>query len=181
MSGSIAKASPWLVASVFVGALALAATVLALAPLPVTFGIALLTAIFEFVLFGWLLGVGLYFNARLHSGPLVPALLPKVAFAFTLAYALFGIPLLFGQPTDSVSVAVLPLHLLAMVANFFLLWFGCSALRSFELGRRASFYDFAGPFFVVWLLCVPLPIGPFIVQSRARQLASETSAAQQSR
>ena len=170
----IAEARPVVVASTFVIHLALSSLALYIfwsGPIEVV--VAVLAAFFELLLFGWLLAIGLHFNSLLSHKLTLGDAWPKVAFVFAVAYCSVSF-LLFDPATHpSLQMAMFPLHVLTVVANFYLLWFGVRSLRTFELGHAASLNESAGLFVLVWLLSVPLPIGPFLVQRRVRALSTK--------
>src|SRR5208337_4333136 len=75
-------------------------------------------------------------------------------FGFALAYPLvymgvFQI-ILFERLTLGYGLAIFPFHLFAMFCVFFDLNFVSKSLALAETGRAVSFYDYAGPFFLLW-------------------------------
>lgn len=56
-----------------------------------------------------------------------------------------------------------------MVCMFYLLYFVSKSLVLAETSKPASFYDYAGPFFLLWFF----PIGIWIVQPKVNRLYSE--------
>jgi hypothetical protein len=64
---------------------------------------------------------------------------------------------------------IYPLHVFAMICMFYLLYFVSKSLVLGETGKPASFYDYAGPFFLLWFF----PAGIWIVQPRVNRLYSE--------
>lgn len=177
MAKSITTAHPLVVSGAIFAAMVLGLAVLFVWPLPIAVGMAVLGGSLEVVLVGWLLALGLHFNSEVPSEICIGSRLPKAAFALAVAY--WFVSFLFFDPGSSPSVRLLllPFHLLAMAANFYLLWFASRSLKSRELGHAASFYEAAAPFILVWLLSIPIPIGPYIVQRKARTLAARASAA----
>jgi hypothetical protein len=124
-------------------------------------------------LFVWLWSLGSYFNSivqpelRMESGFFRVALIyPPFYFFFFIATFQSSTPGLFGL--------IIPLHLFAMVCMFYLLYFVSKSLVLAETSKPASFYDYAGPFF---LLCF-FPIGIWIVQPKVNRLYSERQSAE---
>jgi hypothetical protein len=119
-------------------------------------------------LFVWLWSLGSYFNSivqpelRMESGFFRVALIyPPFYFFFFITTFQSSSPDLFGL--------IIPLHLFAMVCMFYLLYFVSKSLVLAETSKPASFYDYAGPFFLLWFF----PIGIWIVQPKVNRLYSE--------
>src|SRR6266496_5324966 len=73
------------------------------------------------------------------------------------------------NPSPRLLGVILPLHVFAMVCMFYLLYFVSKSLVLAETSKPASFYDYAGPFFLLWFF----PVGIWIVQPRVNRLYSE--------
>ena len=119
-------------------------------------------------LFVWFWSMGSYFNSivqpelKMRSGFFRFALVyPPFYFVFFVATLQLFNPRLLAL--------ILPLHLLAMICMFYLLYFVSKSLVLAETSKPASFYDYAGPFFLLWFF----PVGIWIVQPRVNQLYSE--------
>lgn len=69
-------------------------------------------------------------------------------------------------PQSGMPAFIIPFHLFAMVCMFYDLYFVSKALVIAETGRAASFYDFSGPFFLLWFF----PIGVWVIQPRINRL-----------
>lgn len=98
-------------------------------------------------------------------------------FRFALVYAAVYVPLflLFVIPGAGVPGRVIvPLHWACMVCLFYLLYFVSKNLVLVETGKPASFYDYAGPFFLLWFF----PIGVWLVQPRINRLYGEKKSRQ---
>jgi hypothetical protein len=61
-----------------------------------------------------------------------------------------------------------------MVCLFYLLYFVSKNLVLTEAGKQVSFYEYAGPFFLLWFF----PMGVWIVQPKVNQLYEEKSKTQ---
>jgi hypothetical protein len=119
-------------------------------------------------LFVWFWSLGSYFNSivrpelRMKWGFFRVALIyPPFYFVFFIATFESSSPGLFGL--------IIPLHLFAMVCMFYLLYFVSKSLVLAETSKPALFYDYAGPFFLLWFF----PIGIWIVQPKVNRLYSE--------
>jgi hypothetical protein len=95
-------------------------------------------------------------------------------FRFALVYPVVYVPIFFFLVIpDKVPVWVfLPLHLACMACIFYLLYFVSKNLVLAETGKQASFYEYAGPFFLLWFF----PIGVWIVQPKVNRLYAEKAA-----
>jgi hypothetical protein len=118
--------------------------------------------------FVWFWSLGSYFNSivqpelRMESGFFRVALIyPPFYFVFFIATFQSFSPGLFGL--------IIPLHLFGMVCMFYLLYFVSKSLVFAETSKPALFYDYAGPFFLLWFF----PIGIWIVQPMVNRLYSE--------
>lgn len=106
---------------------------------------------------------------------LQPALrLEMRVFRLALIYSVVYIPI-FMAFFMSLSVnpllfaVIFPFHLLTMPCMFYLLYFVSKSLVLAETSRAASFYDYAGPFFLLWFF----PIGVWFIQPRINRLYAE--------
>jgi hypothetical protein len=61
---------------------------------------------------------------------------------------------------------IIPFHLLAMFFLLYPLYFVSKSLAMIEKGRLATFYDYAGPFFLLWFF----PVGIWFTQPRINRL-----------
>jgi len=61
-----------------------------------------------------------------------------------------------------------PLHLLAMFSIFYVMAFAARNLIMAERQSPVTFYDYSGPFFLLWFF----PVGVWIVQPRVNRLVS---------
>ena len=119
---------------------------------------------------GWFWSMGTFLDSILQ-----PALrLELRIFRLALIYPMIYIPI-FMASFISLSVnpvmfaAIFPFHLLAMSCMFYLLYFVSKSLVMVETNRAVSFYDYAGPFFLLWFF----PIGVWFIQPRINRLYEE--------
>ncbi len=95
-------------------------------------------------------------------------------FHFALVFPAVYLPMFFLLVIPDAGVSegvILPLHLGCMVCLFYLLYFVSKSLVLAETGKQASFYEYAGPFFLLWFF----PLGVWIVQPRVNRLYAERS------
>ena len=83
---------------------------------------------------------------------------PSVYFVVFAAFVL--------SPDSRLFFFVIPLHLVAMFCMFYLIYFVSKALVMAEAARPVSFYDHAGPFFLLWFF----PLGVWVIQPRINRL-----------
>jgi len=118
--------------------------------------------------------VGMAWSARLFLTSIEkPELRTETAsFRFALVYpAIYMVPfvlvLVAGLPVS--GAIIVPLHLLCMLCLLYDLRFVSKSLALAERGKPASFYDYAGPFFLIWFF----PIGVWFVQPRINRFYAE--------
>lgn len=75
-----------------------------------------------------------------------------------------GIP--HGVKPINLMAIIFPLHLLAMFCMFYSLYFIAKNLVMAEKNEIIEFYDFSGPFFLIWFF----PIGIWFIQPRINAL-----------
>jgi hypothetical protein len=95
-------------------------------------------------------------------------------FRISLVYPVVYVPIFFFLVIPDAGVpiwVILPLHLACMVCIFYLLYFVSKNLLLVETGKQVSFYEYAGPFFLLWFF----PIGVWIVQPKVNRLYAEKS------
>jgi hypothetical protein len=116
---------------------------------------------------GWLWSMGPFLSFLLQ-----PPLQRKMRFfifslIYPAIYGLFFIATFSMSTTKPVILAIIfPLHFLAMFCIFYDLYFVSKALIQVETGKSATFYDYAGPFFLLWFF----PVGVWFTQPRINHL-----------
>jgi len=128
-----------------------------------------LTLLLAFCFNAWFWAMGSFLNSIVQ-----PKLRPGVGFfRFALVYPILYIPVFIFMVLRPLHPAMLevtlPLHLLAMFCMFYLLNFVSKNLVLAETHRVVRFYDYAGPFFLLWFF----PIGVWAVQPRINRLYAE--------
>jgi hypothetical protein len=120
-----------------------------------------------FVLWFWSLGSFL-------NGVIQTDLRPKLRFfRFGLVYPLLYMAVFlitFEKLIPAYMIGILPFHLLALFCVFFDLNLVSKSLALAEMGRPVSFYDYAGPFFLLWFF----PFGIWFVQPRINRIYAAT-------
>jgi hypothetical protein len=118
----------------------------------------------------WFGSMGLFFRSIVK-----PELRMETQFfRFALVYPVVYVPIFFFLVIPDTRVPVwiiLSLHLACMVCLFYLPYFVSKNLVLAETGKQVSFYEYAGPFFLLWFF----PIGVWIVQPKVNRLYTEKS------
>lgn len=118
---------------------------------------------------GWQWSLGTFLTRITHP----PLRMKKNLFEFAIAYPpiycfFFFVAMVFPNPRF--VIFLVPFHLLAMACLFYDLYFVSKSLALAETARPVSFYDYAGPFFLLWFF----PIGIWIIQPRINRLYEST-------
>jgi hypothetical protein len=121
--------------------------------------------LFMYCFLGWFWSMGFFLSSLVS-----PSLRLRMGFfRFALAYPavyVFALIAFFRSPTPTFLASIFPFHLFAMFCMFYSLYFVSKSLVLAETGKLASFYDYAGPFFLLWFF----PIGVWIIQPRINRL-----------
>ena len=123
-----------------------------------------------FFLVSWFWFTGSFLNTVV-----LPSLRPRMGFfRFAVIYALIYMPVFLAlfdsTATHPVALGfILPFHLFASYCLLYLLYFVSKNLVLAERGKPASFYDYSGPFFLLWFF----PIGVWIIQPKVNRLYEE--------
>lgn len=126
------------------------------------------TVQFMLCFLAWLWSMGSFLNSmakpmlRLRAGFFHFALVYPALYIFVFIAAI-------PRAGSELFAVILPLHFLAMFCMFYILYFVSKHLVLVETGKSASFYDYAGPFFLLWFY----PIGVWIIQPRINRLYAE--------
>jgi hypothetical protein len=117
---------------------------------------------------GWFWSMGSFLSSIAQ-----PSLKMEMGFfRFALIYPALYVPVFmatFPSFKPLVIAIIIPLHFFATFCMFYLLYFVSKSLVLVETGKPASFYDYAGPFFLTWFF----PIGVWIIQPRINRLYAE--------
>jgi hypothetical protein len=137
-----------------------------------TVGAATLALVF--LMASWFWGLGSFLNALVPLSGRPPIRVFRLALIYPAAYAVVFFCVLWL--TQDVPAVIFPFHLLATGCMFYNLYFVAKSLTLAETGRTAaSFYDFSGPFFLLWFF----PLGIWVIQPRINRLFDAWQRAQQ--
>ena len=130
----------------------------------------LLSLLMVVLLLSWLLSIGLAANQRIEQRLRPRTRLVIGGAAYAASYIMIA-PFIFPGPSsfasgDASLGIVVPLHFLAMIAMLYVLAFSAKNLIMAERQSLVSFFDYSGPFFLMWFF----PIGVWFVQPRVNRL-----------
>jgi len=123
-----------------------------------------------FVLWFWSLGS--FLNSVVKADLRSSLLFFRFALAYPLVY-MAAFQVAFEGLTPVYFIALFPFHLLAMFCLIFDLNFVSKSLALAESGGAVSFYDYAGPFFLLWFF----PLGIWFIQPRINRLYANATLA----
>jgi len=129
-------------------------------------GVAILGALCTSVFFVWLWSLGKFLDPIIHTDLRMNHGLFRIALIYAGAYLILFMAL---SSNPRIVRAAIPLHLSFMLCMFYAVYFVSKALVLAETGKASSFYDYAGPFFLLWFF----PIGIWILQPRIDRLYAE--------
>ena len=126
--------------------------------------------IFMALYLSWFWALGTKLNSYIKEEIRPKLNLFKFCIIYPALYMLLFIMLFVGisqemKPNNFIFI-ILPLHLLAMFCMLYSLYFIAKNLIMAEKNELVKFYDFSGPFFLIWFF----PIGIWIVQPRLNAL-----------
>lgn len=163
------KAKHWQLFVVFMGSAFLSQVIIA-STFPDGEGVNLVemmipTLVWAIVFFGWIWAI-----AAACSKALPPELSSSPrpmqgGLIYALAYMMFGAPSIFSSD-GGVPGYLMAMHLLAMAAIFYALGFTAKQLTKLERKHDVSFFEYSGPFFLLWFFL----IGVWFVQPKVNQL-----------
>ena len=99
-----------------------------------------------------------------------------LALIYPSLYIFVFIALLISSSTRVSAWGILPAHLFAMVCIFYVTYFASKGLAIAEASRPVTFYDCAGPLFLIWFF----PLGVWFVQPKINRLLAKSRRAQAS-
>lgn len=132
------------------------------------FMLLILTEVWFLSFLAWLGSIG-FFSRSIEQPELrTGTQFFRFALVYPAIYMVGFIPFLLSGELHYGAV-ILPLHFLCMICLFYDLVYVSKALALAENGKPVSFYEYAGPFFLLWFF----PIGVWFVQPRINRLYAE--------
>jgi hypothetical protein len=133
---------------------------------------AVFTLLFVFCFLGWFWSMGSFLDSIVQPELRLKMKIFRVAVIYPMCYLPFFLAFFLSLSIlPMLFVVIFPLHFLAMSCMFYLLYFVSKSLVLAETGKAASFYDYAGPFFLLWFF----PIGVWFTQPRINRLYADTT------
>ena len=122
------------------------------------------------VLLLWMYSIGSWSNRRLPEAlrlnPLPFAAALAIPPIYLLMYIFLYIPLLADGGPSKPPLWLLPMHMLLMVALFYVLWYTARLLKSLQENEEADFLIFSSTFFLLFIF----PLGIWLIQPSVKQL-----------
>ena len=170
------RAKPWrlfllLVGIMVVGQIVVVSSFPVSAPSPQDFGrgLALVVraaAVLMLFLLGWFWSMGSFLSSITPRSHRLSISVFRLTVIYPGAY-IVALCVAASLKLDlTVPVVIFPFHLLATLCMFYDLYFVSKSLVLVESGRPVAFYDFSGPFFLLWFF----PIGVWVIQPRINRL-----------
>jgi hypothetical protein len=128
------------------------------------------TTLYMLCFLAWFWSLGSFLNSIVKPELKLKTTFLHIALIYPAIYMPFFLAVFFDLKPELFMV-VLPLHFFAMFCIFYLLRFASKTLALAETGRTVSFYDYAGPFFLLWFY----PVGVWIIQPRINRLYAENT------
>lgn len=146
-------------------------------PIVFSISISIITIVFIGVFFGWFYALGANLNKKLPDHVRMNLTRFKIFLFIPAAYIfLLSVLLLFKnilsslQPNPAIFSLIIPMQLFCMFCMFYCLYFNAKSLKTVEMQRQVTFSDYAGEFFLIWLL----PIGIWIIQPRINKIFNDS-------
>jgi hypothetical protein len=127
-------------------------------------------AVYMLLFVGWLGSMAYFFRSKTKPELQMNDRFFQFSLMYPPLYTLIFAPLLFTDVLESKQF-IIPLHIVCMICIFYLLYFTAKSLVLMEKGEEATFYDSAGPFFLIWFF----PIGIWVIQPRVNRLFASES------
>ena len=133
----------------------------------------LMSLLMMVLLLAWVLSIGFAANRRVEQSLRQNTRLAIGSASFAAGYVALA-PLIWPSPGDLSSGAasmalIFPLHILAMIALIYVLAFTARNVMMAERQSPVSFFDYSGPFFLIWFF----PIGVWFVQPRVNRIVAD--------
>lgn len=127
-----------------------------------------LTALLVLPFFLWFWALGSFLNSIVRPGLRLGPGFFRFAVTYPSIYIIFAAPFLLG-PSPTWLPVILPFHFFAMACIFYDLYFVSKNLVLAQTGKTVTFYDYAGPFFLIWFY----PVGIWFIQPKINRLFAD--------
>ena len=124
------------------------------------------------LIFTWFWAVGTGLQEKIPKNLRMNLKKFKTFLIIPFAYIIFltvymGTDLLKGEDNKGIIGVIIPLHLFSMFCIFYCLYFVSKTIKTVELGKKVTFGDYAGEFFLTWFF----PFGIWFVQPKINKLS----------
>jgi hypothetical protein len=127
----------------------------------------LVTVLFMCCFLGWFWSMGSFLSSIVRPALRLNTRFFRFALVYPGLYILVFIALFQSLTTNPALLAIIfPLHFFAVFCIFYGLYFVSKSLVMAETSRSVSFYDYAGPFFLIWFF----PLEVWFTQPRINRL-----------
>lgn len=133
-----------------------------------------LTLVFLLGFIGWVITIGYESNKRTASELQASPKPMLLGLGYAAAYSVFFSVFFNSSPTGSEPSSmtlILPFHLLAMTCIFYSLVYSAKRLVTYQCGENVSFFEYSGPFFLIWFF----PIGIWFIQPKVNEMADQNA------
>ncbi|PYX58241.1 MAG: hypothetical protein DMG76_09630 [Acidobacteria bacterium] len=128
---------------------------------------AFMMALFMLCFLGWFWSMGSFLGSIVQPALRLKTGFFRVALVYPGLYIFVFMAFFQSTTTNPALLAIFfPLHLFAMFCLFYDLYFVSKSLVMAETSKPVSFYDYAGPFFLIWFF----PLGVWFIQPRINRL-----------
>jgi uncharacterized RDD family membrane protein YckC len=162
----------------FVGDFAILSSILATARTPQDFAktgllFGAVMALFMFCMLAWFWSMGSFLSSLVPPALRLKMGFFRLALIYPALYIFVFIAVFQSSTTNPALLAIIfPLHFFAMFCLLYDLYFVSKSLVLAETSKPVSFYDYAGPFFLMWFF----PIGVWFTQPRINRLYAQPAA-----
>lgn len=118
---------------------------------------------------GWMGSMGIFLNRLKGSSLRTGTRLLWFALIYTPLYVVVFVADFFSPGAAVSAWIIVPPHLLAMFCIFYAAYFASKNLAMAEKSGPVTFYDYAGPLFLIWFF----PVGVWFVQPRINRLYAQ--------
>jgi hypothetical protein len=127
-----------------------------------------LTALLVSPFFLWFWALGSFLNSIVPPGLRLGTGFFHFAVTYPSIYIIFAAHFFLG-PSPTWPPVILPFHFFAMACIFYDLYFVSKNLVLAQTGKNVKFYDYAGPFFLIWFY----PVGIWFIQPEINRLFAD--------
>ena len=129
-----------------------------------------LTVFWMLSFMAWIGSMGIFLNTLKEPSARLSTRWLWFALIYASIYIFIFVAIFFSSNAPAAGWGILPLHLLAMVCIFYAMYWAAKSLAMVEKPGRVSFYDCAGPLFLIWFF----PLGVWFIQPKINRLWAQS-------